>query len=147
LKLITASPRSFEDVSGLEPLHVKSGWIIALGVVYIIAGIVVLSSVVPATVTAVFVVGITMVIAGVAEAINAVPNQDLGRVPALASARRSLYTARFLTFGNPLLAAAILTLFLGISIVASGTMRIALAFGTQQAMPWSAAVRGHYAFA
>ncbi|MGO9627490.1 MAG: DUF308 domain-containing protein, partial [Xanthobacteraceae bacterium] len=76
---MTGSPRSFEDVSGLEPLRAKSGWIIALGVVYVIAGIVALGSVVMATTVSVFVVGIMMVIAGVAEVINAFQIKTWGK--------------------------------------------------------------------
>ena len=56
--------------SGVEPLRAKCGWIVALGVIYLIAGLIALSSVALATVASVFVVGIMMVIAGVAEVIN-----------------------------------------------------------------------------
>jgi uncharacterized membrane protein HdeD (DUF308 family) len=44
--------------------------------------------------------------------------------------------AGFLTFENPLLAAAILTLFLGVALIVSGIMRAILAFSMQQTMPW-----------
>jgi hypothetical protein len=76
---MTSSPRSLDNAAGLEPLRAKSGWIIALGVVYIIAGIIALGSVVLATVATVFVVGIMMVIAGVAEVINAFQIKTWGR--------------------------------------------------------------------
>ena len=66
---ITGSPGT--PVSGIETLRAKSGWIVALGAVYIIAGIVAIGSVVIATVATVFIVGIMMLIAGVAEVINA----------------------------------------------------------------------------
>ena len=36
----TGSTRSFEDLSGLEPLRAKSGRIIVLWIVYIVAGII-----------------------------------------------------------------------------------------------------------
>src|SRR6516164_6188482 len=68
------------ETAGLAPLRAKSGWIIALGGVYIVAG--------------------------------------------------------FLTFENPLLAAALLTLLLGFALVASGIMRIVLALSMKQEMPW-----------
>src|SRR5690349_7223419 len=58
-------------VSGIEPLRAKRGWIIALGIIYVVAGLIALGSVVMATVVSVFVVGIMMLIAGVAEVINA----------------------------------------------------------------------------
>ena len=56
---------------GLQPLRTKWGWIVALGVVYVIVGLVALGSVVTATVASVLVVGIMMVVAGIAEVISA----------------------------------------------------------------------------
>ena len=44
--------------------------------------------------------------------------------------------AGFVTFENPLLAAAVLTLVLGFSLLASGVMRIVLAFSMKDEMPW-----------
>src|SRR5262245_14839367 len=61
--------------SDVAPLRAKSGWIIALGVVYVIAGLIALSSVALATVASVVVVGVMMLIAGVAEVINAFPGK------------------------------------------------------------------------
>jgi uncharacterized membrane protein HdeD (DUF308 family) len=133
---MTSSPRSFEDVSGLEPLRAKSGWIIALGVVYVIAGIIALGSVVTATVVSVFVVGIMMVIAGVAEVINAFQIKTWGKFLLWLLLGALYVVAGFLTFENPLLAAAILTLFLGVALIASGITRIVLALSMQAMMPW-----------
>src|SRR5262245_51046444 len=70
---------SASDVLSLEPLRAKSGWIIALGAIYIIAGIVALGSVVLATVASVFVVGIMMLIAGIAEVISAFQIKTWGK--------------------------------------------------------------------
>jgi uncharacterized membrane protein HdeD (DUF308 family) len=133
---MTGSRRSFEQVTALEPLRAKSGWIIALGVVYIIAGIIALSSVVSATVVSVFVVGIMMVIAGVAEVINAFQIKTWGKFLLWLLLGALYIVAGFLTFDNPYLAAAILTLFLGVALIVSGVMRIVLAFSMQAAMPW-----------
>jgi uncharacterized membrane protein HdeD (DUF308 family) len=133
---MTSSPRSLDDVAGLEPLRAKSGWIIALGAVYIVAGIIALGSVVLATVATVFVVGIMMVIAGVAEVINAFQIKTWGRFLLWLLLGALYIAAGFITFENPLLAAAILTLFLGIALIASGIMRIVLAFSMQAVMPW-----------
>ena len=92
--------------SDMAPLRAGSGWIIALGVVYVIAGFIALGSIVMATVASVFVVGVMMIIAG------------------------------FFTFENPLLAAAVLTLLLGASLVASGLVRLFLAFSMKRESPW-----------
>ena len=133
---MASSPRSLDDAAGLEPLRAKSGWIIAFGVVYIIAGIIALGSVVLATVATVFVVGIMMVIAGVAEVINAFQIKTWGRFLLWLLLGALYIVAGLITFENPLLAAAILTLFLGIALIASGIMRIVLAFSMQAVMPW-----------
>ena len=121
----------------LAPLRAKSGWIIALGVVYIIAGLVALGSVVFATVVTVFVVGVMMLLAGVAEVINSLQIKTWGKFLLWVLLGLLYIVAGFLTFENPLLAAAILTLLLGVSLVASGIMRVILGFSVRQAgAPW-----------
>src|SRR5580658_5962273 len=124
---MTGSPRSLVAET-LEPLRAKSGWIVALGAVYVIAGIIALGSVVTATKVSVFVVGIMMVIAGVAEVVNAFQIKTWGRFLLWLLLGALYIVAGFITFENPLLAAAILTQFLGIALIASGIMRIVLAF-------------------
>src|SRR5882762_3035805 len=53
--------------SDMAPLRAKWGGIVALGIVYLLAGLVALGSVMMATVASVLVVGVTMIIADVAE--------------------------------------------------------------------------------
>lgn len=121
---------------GLQPLRTKWGWIVALGIVYVIAGFVALGSVVTATVATVFVVGIMMLIAGIAEVINAFQIKTWGKFLLWLLLGVLYIVAGFATFENPLLAAALLTLLLGFSLVASGIMRIVLAFSLKESMPW-----------
>ena len=130
------SSRSYAPAAGLEPLRAKSGWIIALGIVYVIAGFVALGSVVFATVVTVFVVGIMMLIAGAAEVINAFQIKTWGKFLLWLLLGVLYIVAGFVTFENPLLAAALLTLLLGFSLVASGIMRIVLAFSMKEGKPW-----------
>jgi uncharacterized membrane protein HdeD (DUF308 family) len=130
----TEAPKSF--AAPLEPLRAKSGWIIALGVVYVIAGFIALGSVVTATVVSVFLVGIMMLIAGVAEVINAFQVKTWGSFLLWLLLGALYIVAGFITFENPLLAAAVLTLLLGASLVACGILRIVLAFSMKAAMPW-----------
>jgi uncharacterized membrane protein HdeD (DUF308 family) len=120
----------------IEPLRAKSGWIIALGVIFVIAGIIALGSVVMATVASVFVVGVMMLIAGVAEVINAFQVKSWGRFLFWLLLGILYIVAGFVTFENPLLAAAVLTLILGASLIASGIMRIILAFSMREGTPW-----------
>jgi uncharacterized membrane protein HdeD (DUF308 family) len=124
------------STSGLAPLRAKSGWIVALGIVYVIAGLIALGSVVLATVATVFVVGVMMLIAGVAEVINAFQIKTWGKFLLWLLLGVLYILAGFVTFENPLLAAALLTLFLGCSLVASGAMRVILGFAMKGDMPW-----------
>ena len=136
MSITSDSPRSYAPASGLEPLRAKSAWIIALGIVYVIAGFVALGSVVFATVVTVFVVGIMMLIAGAAEVINAFQIKTWGKFLLWLLLGVLYIVAGFVTFENPLLAAALLTLLLGFSLIASGIMRIALAFSMKEGTPW-----------
>src|ERR1700746_2063846 len=99
--------------AGIEPLRAKWGWIVALGVVYVIVGVIALGSVVLATAASVLLVGIMMVIAGVAEIINAFQIKTWGKF-LLWLVLGALYVfAGFVAFSNPLLTAVVLTLLLG----------------------------------
>lgn len=132
----TAAPSSPFAAAELEPLRAKSGWIVALGIVYVIAGVIALGSVVFATVVTVFVVGIMMLIAGVAEVINAFQIKTWGKFLLWLLLGALYIVAGFLTFDNPLLAAAFLTLLLAVALIASGIMRIVLGFSMRQGTPW-----------
>ena len=132
----TGPTQPFAPSSGLEPLRAKRGWIIALGIVYVIAGLIALGSIVTATIATVFVVGIMMLIAGVAEVFHAFQIKTWGRFLLWLLLGALYIIAGFLTFENPLLAAALLTLLLGVSLIASGIMRIVLAVGMKGGTPW-----------
>jgi uncharacterized membrane protein HdeD (DUF308 family) len=64
---------------GLQPLRIKWGWIVALGVVFLIAGLIALSSVVMATAVSVTVVGAMMLVSGIAEIISAFSVRTWGK--------------------------------------------------------------------
>jgi len=122
--------------NGVEALRAKWGWIVALGAVYLIAGLVALGSVLMATVASVFVVGIMMLISGFAEVINAFQVKTWGKFFLWLILGVLYIVAGFVTFQNPLLAAVLLTLVLGCVLVASGIMRIVLAFFMKRGTPW-----------
>src|ERR1700722_7540416 len=127
---------SLGSEAGLAPLRAKCGWIVALGIVYVLAGLVALGSVVFATVVTVFIVGVMMLIAGVAEVINSFQIKTWGKFLLWLLLGALYIVAGFVTFENPLLAAAVLTLLLGFTLIASGIMRIVLAFSMQDTIPW-----------
>jgi len=128
--------QNFPTASDMAPLRAKWGWIVALGVVYLVAGFIALGSVVMATVASVLVVGAMMIVAGVFEVIGAFQMKSWGRFLIWALLGVLYIVAGFLAFENPLLAAVLLTLFLGASLVASGVVRLFLAFSMQRESPW-----------
>ncbi|HEX5212705.1 MAG TPA: HdeD family acid-resistance protein [Pseudolabrys sp.] len=130
---ITASA---SNAAGIEPLRAKWGWIVALGAVYAIAGLIALGSVLMATVATVYVVGFMMLISGIAEVINSFQVKSWGKFLLWALLGVLYIIAGFVTFENPLLAAALLTLMLGCALVISGVMRIILGFSMKHGMPW-----------
>jgi uncharacterized membrane protein HdeD (DUF308 family) len=118
------------------PLRAKWGWIVALGFVYLIAGFIALGSVAMATAVSVFIVGVMMIIAGIAEVFSAFQMKSWGKFLLWALLGVLYIFAGFVTFENPLLAAALLTLLLGVSLAASGIVRIFLAFSMKRETPW-----------
>jgi uncharacterized membrane protein HdeD (DUF308 family) len=135
--MTSVSHAQMSDRPTFQPLRSKSGWIVALGVVYVIAGLIALSSVVFATRVTVFVVGIMMLISGIAEVINAFQFKSWGKFLVWLLLGALYIVAGFVTFENPLLAAAVLTLMLGIALVVSGVARIFLAFSMREGVPWA----------
>src|ERR1700755_568211 len=126
----------YQAGADLAPVRAKWGWIVALGVVYLVVGFIALGSVVTATVASVFVVGIMMIIAGIVEVFSAFQMKSWGKFLLWALLGVLYIVAGFVTFENPLLAAAVLTLILGASLLASGVMRIILAFSMKRESPW-----------
>jgi Short repeat of unknown function (DUF308) len=102
-----------------------------------------------ATVASVLVVGIMMIVAGVAEVINAFQIKSWGKFLFWALLGVLYIVAGFVTFDNPLFAAVLLTLLLGASLVASGIMRIFLAFSmkTGNTVAVDRSVRRHHSAA
>jgi uncharacterized membrane protein HdeD (DUF308 family) len=120
----------------IAPLRAKWGWIVALGVVYVVAGVIALGSVISATVATVLVVGIMMIIAGVAEVINAFQIKTWGRFLFWLALGVLYIIAGFVAWDNPLLTAVWLTFILGVALLASGIMRIFLGFNMKEGTPW-----------
>ena len=125
------------DVAGkLAPLRAKWGWIVALGVVYLVAGLIALGSVVSATAATVWVVGIMMIVAGVFEVFNAFQVKTWGRFVFWLLLGVLYIVAGFVAIDSPFLTALWLTLLLGAALAASGIVRIFLAFNMKHGSAW-----------
>jgi uncharacterized membrane protein HdeD (DUF308 family) len=122
--------------AGTEPLRAKWGWIVALGVIYVIVGMIALGSIVAATAAGVLVVGIMMIIAGAAEVVNAFQIKTWGKFLFWVALGILYIVAGFVAFEDPLLTAVVVTLLLGAALVASGIMRIILAFSMKEGTLW-----------
>lgn len=131
----SSGPNSLAD--GLKALRDKWGWIVALGVVFALAGIVALGSVVAATASAVMIVGIMMIMGGAAELIAAFGVKDWKRAVFWGLLGVLYIAAGIIAILNPFAAASILTLMLGAALVVGGVLRIFLAFEMRSAgKPW-----------
>jgi uncharacterized membrane protein HdeD (DUF308 family) len=121
--------------SEMAPLRAKWGWIVALGAVYVVAGLFALGSIATATAASVLIVGVAMIVAGAAEVVSAFQIKSWGKFLIWALIGVLYIIAGFVTFENPLLAAVLLTLVLGASLIACGIMRIILAFSMKRETP------------
>jgi len=133
---------------GIAALRAKWGWIVALGLAYLVTGLIALGSVLAATVVSVLLVGIMMIVAGIAQIINVFQLRGWGRFLIWALLGFLYIIAGFATFENPLLAATLLTLILGAALVASGMVRLFVAFSVKHEArgcgSWYRAWRPHY---
>jgi uncharacterized membrane protein HdeD (DUF308 family) len=137
MSVTSNSPGPHSLGEGLRALHAKWGWIVALGIIFMIAGVIALGSVVVATASAVMIVGIMMIMAGVAEIIAAFNVKTWGKF-AIWMLLGALYVAAgIIAIMNPFAAATILTLFLGFALLVGGIVRLFLAWHMREAgKPW-----------
>ena len=132
----STSPPTHNLGAGIEALRGKWGWIVALGVLFVVAGMVALGSVITATVVSVLFVGAMMVVAGIGEIIHAFAIRSWGRFALWLLLGLLYVVAGISVYVNPLLAASFLTLILGAALVASGILRIVIAFQMRSGTPW-----------
>ena len=122
--------------AGMHALRAKWGWIVAFGVISLIAGIVALGSVAMATVSAVIIVGMMMMLVGVVEIFAAFGVRSWGRFAFWLLLGILYVVAGLICLQNPFAAATILTLLLGAALIASGLLRIFLATQMKHGTPW-----------
>lgn len=121
---------------GLRVLRAKWGWIVAFGVISLIAGFIALGSVVAATASAVIIVGVMMLLVGVVEIVAAFGVRGWGRFAFWLLLGALYVAAGLICLQNPFAAATILTLLLGVALIVSGLVRIFLATQMKHGTPW-----------
>lgn len=125
------APQNLAD--GLKALRTKWRWVVALGVVFLVAGVIALGSVVAATASAVMIVGIMMLMGGAMEIFAAFNVKSWGKFLFWLLLGALYVAAGIIAIMNPFAAATILTLMLGIALVIGGVLRLFLAFQMKQA--------------
>src|SRR4051794_32058349 len=112
------------------------GWFVGLGVLSIVAGLLALGNLMAGTLVSILFIGAMMTVAGIAHIIHAFQVREWGQF-ALWLLTGILYTlAGLLIAYNPALGASVFTLFIGIMLIASGIMRIIVAFGMRGHPGW-----------
>ncbi|HXT07515.1 MAG TPA: HdeD family acid-resistance protein [Roseiarcus sp.] len=133
---MTVTGKSPPSLGGaIHSLRGKWGWIVAIGVVYLIAGLVALGNVVAFTFVSAAIIGIVMIVAGVVEVISAFQIRAWGRFLLWVLLGLLYAVAGYFVLQDPILAAGTLTLLIGVFLVAAGVMRIILAFSLPSDAP------------
>lgn len=121
---------------GLQALRKNAGWIIALGIVAMVGGVIALGSVVFATASAVVIVGLMMLMAAATELIAAFNAKDWSHRILWLLLGLLYAAAGLICLQNPFEAATFLTLFLGVALIVGGLIRLFLATRMKQGTPW-----------
>lgn len=120
----------------------RSLWFVVLGVIVFATGLFAAANLLVATFVSVLMVGVMMIIGGIAEIVHAFGVRTWGGF-ALWLLAGILYTAAgVLTFYNPLLASAIITLMIAASLIAAGAVRIVAGFTHRGSSGWGWVVFG-----
>lgn len=122
--------------SALDGLRSRWGLVAGVGVLFVVFGLVALGSVVTATVASVWMVGLMMILSGAVEVVHGFAVRSWSRA-VLWMVLGTLYgLAGVFAIMNPIVAAGVLTLLLGAGLVASGLVRVVLAFQMKGGTPW-----------
>jgi uncharacterized membrane protein HdeD (DUF308 family) len=119
-----SAPRSHNLGDAMERLTHRWGWMLCLGVVWVLLGVIALTLVVSATIASVLVIGVFMAIAGGMEIIVGFDSKTWGRFFLWIAAGLLYVVAGAIAIAQPLLAATVFTLLLGVGLLATGVLRL-----------------------
>jgi uncharacterized membrane protein HdeD (DUF308 family) len=120
----------------LQQISAKWGWMLALGIIMVILGMVGIGATFALTLATVTFFGFLILIGGVAQFVDAIRFREL-KSPIAGILIALLYVAvGFIMVKNPMLASATLTLFIAWALVAIGVMRLYVAFKMRGVSGW-----------
>lgn len=120
----------------------KWGWFVILGLALLLLGVIAAGNLILATAASVFFVGAMMIAAGVVEIVHAFGVKGWGTFIWWLLGGILYVLAGYFAFANPLLAAGVMTLFLAISLIASGLVRVWIGFTAKSLEGWGWVVAG-----
>ncbi|WP_293795716.1 HdeD family acid-resistance protein [uncultured Bosea sp.] len=120
----------------LVPLRRNSGWLLAAGIALVILGILGLGAVTMLSLASAIWFGAMILVGGIVVLVDAFRHQGW-KSRVLHILIGLLYVAiGLMTFANPLLATASLTLLAGAALVATGVLRLVVAFQNRELPAW-----------
>jgi len=111
-------------------------WFIGLGVLMLLAGIIAFGNLLTASVASVLFIGVLMLVAGVAQIIEAFQVRGSGGFIFWFLGGLIYSVAGIFAFVNPLLAAGVLTLLLAVSLIVTGALRIFIGMRARRMPGW-----------
>lgn len=117
-------------------LSEKWGWFAALGLILMICGMVAFANLMVATVISVYFLGALMIAGGILHLIHAFQVKSWERAMFWALSGVLYTLAGAMTFQNPLLTSAILTLLIGAALIVAGGFRLWLGFTLKGMAGW-----------
>ena len=121
-----ANTKINDVVDHSKNLYPRWGWFLALGIVLIMLGMGALTYAVTATLTSVIVIGVLMLIGGVAQLIHAWTLRSLGGFFWWTLVGLLYIVAGGMVIQNPIAGAEILTLLLGATLIGVGVLRLGI---------------------
>lgn len=120
----------------LHELRAKWGWFVALGALMVVAGFIALGNLVLSTVATVLYIGVMMVLAGGAQIFHAFQVKTWGAFAFWLLDGLLFFVAGLIAIFVPMVAAEMLTLLLGVSLIVGGLFRLVAAFQLRPADGW-----------
>lgn len=117
-------------------LKEKWGWIVALGLVFLIAGVAALYDVVTATIVTVIWIGAALLVAGVMQLITAFQVRGWERAMFLGLLGALTVIAGFFTIRHPVIAAVSLTSLIAVALILTGALKLVIAWHIRDLGPW-----------